>query len=434
MSSKQANDLGRICSEFALKLHSPDGQGNALLLAGERRRKAVKQAGSATNLKPYREEDLRKTRDLPRCIPFRTIIVATSVSTRPLLVRFPAPLFVVNRQFAYHFQPLLQLDLTVLLFVLFSCSDPQIQSVSQLVHPVSHQSFGSRPLPQGLFLFGACAGSTFSGCTHRLFAIALLLSPLAGLLDTHLLVRSLKRHGRWIRGYTVAPYSNQFFSNAFTSQQALTLSALLPHPQEIQVFQVPASNSRDLVLCLGDTTLSSSIIPIIPTPRWHIRCSLCRGDKLVIRIFEFEFVLYDSSPQLTNTGFLIGDIVVRVREDSYGHSSSRISHTTHLRTSSQEYSTPTFILPTTTSTSPASPSPFGTAILTIRYVTNPDFRVDEKEGRFWREEHDGERSEPRRGEQSERFVVLIIASRSGVTWDDVDVEFAVFTTFALEFH
>ncbi|KAJ7573802.1 hypothetical protein C8J56DRAFT_1173386 [Mycena floridula] len=137
----------------------------------------------------------------------------------------------------------------------------------------------------------------------------------------------------------------------------------------------------------------------------HIRWSLCRGDKLVVRIFEFEFVLYDSSPQLTNTGFLIGDIVVRVREDSYGHSSSRISHTTHLRTS------PTFILPTTTSTSPASPSPFGTAILTIRYVTNPDFRVDEKEG----------------------FVVLIIASQSGVTWDDVDVEFTVFTSFAVEF-
>ncbi|KAJ7573339.1 hypothetical protein C8J56DRAFT_1066470 [Mycena floridula] len=90
-------------------------------------------------------------------------------------------------------------------------------------------------------------------------------------------------------------------------------------------------NSKD-VLGVDSTTSSSSIIPIIPTPRCPPG-----GDKLLVRIFEFEFVLYDSSPQLTNTGFLIGDIVVRVREDSYGHSSSRTSHTTHLRTSSQEY-------------------------------------------------------------------------------------------------
>ncbi|KAJ7573334.1 hypothetical protein C8J56DRAFT_903715 [Mycena floridula] len=122
------------------------------------------------------------------------------------------------------------------------------------------------------------------------------------------------------------------------SQQALTLSALLPHPQEIQVLQIPALNSRDVVACLADTT-------------W---------------IFEFEFVLYDSSPQLTNTGFLIGDIVVRILMA---------------------------IHPLNTPRPPSSSQP--PPLLHRRppaLSAPPSSRVDEKEGvssRFWREERDG---------------------------------------------
>ncbi|KAJ7573327.1 hypothetical protein C8J56DRAFT_1173821 [Mycena floridula] len=188
----------------------------------------------------------------------------------------------------------------------------------------------------------------------------------------------------------------------------------------------------------------------------HIRWSLCRGDKLVIRIFEFEFVLYDSSPQLTNTGFLIGDIVVRVREDSYGvpfilsYLSYDSSQNFIARILRAHLHPPNYHLYFT-----GVPQPFRHRHPHNKICDESAFQVDEKEGVsswLWREERDADRAGRRAGWAGwagkaglpvdsltvfafvRQFVVSIIASRSGVTWDDVDVEFAVFTSFALEFH
>ncbi|KAJ7573298.1 hypothetical protein C8J56DRAFT_1173802 [Mycena floridula] len=209
-------------------------------------------------------------------------IVATSVSTRPLLVYLAV----------------------LLLFSSRAQTRKSSQFRSLFIQSCSNHGFHRR---FNLFLLARMRIQWLhtSSVRHRPAALATVHAPL--------LVRSLKRHVSHIRGYTVAPYSNQSFSNAFTSQQALTLSALLPHPQEIQVLRVPAFNSRDLVVCLGDTTLSSSRIPIIPTPQ-------CPPGGVYVAILPLVSLIR-----------LISEL--------------------------EEYSAPTFILPTTTSTSPASPSP-----------------------------------------------------------------------------
>ncbi|KAJ7573284.1 hypothetical protein C8J56DRAFT_903668 [Mycena floridula] len=287
-------------------LHSPDGQGNALLLPGERRRKAVKQ-GSAV----FDRQQISTTPDDPnRPIASRgyysTIVRYSNAFAGALIYgREATPKEISADKNKYTDPRENRMEKRI-------CGRPEIYRGA-----FHFQSSSSQP---------RSAQDFFCGCTHdRLFTIALLLSPLAGLLDTRLFVRSLKRY-----------------------------------------YHVVVEHNPDN----PDTAMSS----------WRrIRWSLCHGDKLVIRIFEF--VLYDSSPQLTNTGFLIGDIVVRILMAIHPLV-SLIRLISELRTSSQEYP----------ATSPASPSPFGTAIVTIRYVTNPHFRVDEKEGvssRFWREERDG---------------------------------------------
>ncbi|KAJ7573292.1 hypothetical protein C8J56DRAFT_903674 [Mycena floridula] len=264
--------------EFAQKLHSPDGQGNVLLLPGERRRKAAKQ-GSAVfdRLQMFAGDD-------------RSISIPTTIN--------PSPMTAI---ISFHYNGTTNPIILPRRPSSTTPDDPNRPIASRGYYSTitNLKPYGEEDLRKTRDL------PRFSGCMRRLFTIPLLLSPLAGLFRVHapLLVRSLKRY----------------------------------NPDN------------------PDTAMSS----------WrHIRWSLCRGDKLVVRIFEFKFVLYDSSPQLTNTGFLIGDIV------GIHPLVSLIRLISELRTSSQEYP----------ATSPASPSPFGTAIVTIRYVTNPHFRVDEKEG------------------------------------------------------
>ncbi|KAJ7573759.1 hypothetical protein C8J56DRAFT_1065680 [Mycena floridula] len=133
---------------------------------------------------------------------------------------------------------------------------------------------------------------------------------------------------------------------------------------------------------------------------------------------------------------------------------------------------------------PGVPQPFGTTLLRVRYVTNPHFGVDQKErvlsSRAWAHRtcdrrddrpddrpdertgrgdgHEGRDEHERRDERDERegqddpssspfsppFSSLSPQSSlsritwdffvgSGVTWDNVDVGFTVFTSSALEF-